>query len=209
MKGIIGRKLGMTQIFNDKGLFVPVTVIQAGPCVVANLKTKAVDGYDAVVLAYEDIKEQRQNKAETGLYKKSKLKPMKYLKEFTFTEAKAVGDVVNVTIFAKGEMVDVSGTTKGRGFTGVIKRWNMARLKESHGTGPVVRQGGSTGANSTPSRVLKGKKMAGQYGNEASTMSNLEVVGIDEAKNCILVKGAVPGAKGSLVTVRNAAKAAK
>ena len=209
MKGIIGKKLGMTQIFNEKGLFVPVTVIQAGPCVVANLKTKAVDGYDAVVLSFEDIKEKKQNKAETGLYKKNNLKPMKYLREFDFAEQKAIGDVVDVTVFNKGELVDVSGVSKGHGFSGVIKRWNFQRLKETHGTGPVVRQGGSTGANSTPSHVFKGKRMAGQYGNEASTMINLEVVGIDQAKNCILVKGAVPGAKGSLVTVRNAAKAAK
>lgn len=206
-KGIIGRKLGMTQIFDEKGLFVPVTVIQAGPCVVANLKTKEVDGYNAVVLGFEEIKAKKQNKAETGLFEKNKIAPMRYLKEFDFSEQKQIGDVVNVTVFAKGEKVDVSGVTKGHGFSGSIYRWNFHRLKETHGTGPTVRHLGSTGANSTPSRVFKGKKMSGQYGNEKQTMMNLEVVGIDEAKNCILVKGAVPGAKGGIVVVKTAAKA--
>ena len=208
MKGIIGRKLGMTQIFDEKGLFVPVTVIQAGPCVVANLKTKAVDGYDAVVLGFEEINEKKQNKAEAGLFAKNKLKPMKYLREFDFgKEQKQIGDIITVNMFEKGQKVDVSGTTKGHGFSGVIYRWNFGRLKESHGTGPVVRHGGSTGANSTPSRVFPGKKMAGQYGNEKQTMQNLEVIKIDEAKNCILVKGAVPGPKNGLVIVKTAVKA--
>ncbi len=206
MKGIIGRKLGMTQIFNEKGLVVPVTVIEAGPCVVANLKTEAVDGYKAVVLGFQEVKDGKLNKPEEGLFKKNKLKNYKHLAEFKFDEEKQIGDEIKASIFNKGEFVDVSGTTRGRGFTGVIQRHNQHRLKMTHGTGPVHRQPGSMGANSTPSRIMKGKNMPGQYGHEACTIQHLEVIQVDDAKNVLLIKGAVPGPKGSLVTVRTSVK---
>ncbi len=206
MKGIIGRKLGMTQVFNEKGLVVPVTVVEAGPCVVANLKTEAIDGYNAVVLGFQEVKDGKLNKPEEGLFKKNKLKNYKHLVEFKFDEAKQIGDEVKASVFNKGEFVDVSGTSRGRGFSGVIQRHNQHRLKMTHGTGPVHRQPGSMGANSTPSRIMKGKNMPGQWGHEACTVQHLEVVGVDEAKNVLLIKGAVPGPKGSLVTVRTSVK---
>ena len=206
MKGIIGKKLGMTQIFSDKGLVIPVTVVEAGPCVVCNLKTEAVDGYNAVVLGFEEVKDGKLNKPEEGLFKKNKLKNYKHLVEFKFDEQKQIGDTVTASVFAKGEFVDVSGTTRGRGFSGVIQRHNQHRLKMTHGTGPVHRQPGSMGANSTPSRIMKGKNMPGQYGHEKCTVQHLEDVGVDEAKNVLLIKGAVPGPKGSLVTVKTSVK---
>lgn len=211
MKGIIGKKLGMTQIFDEKGLFVPVTVVLAGPCVVAGIKTEAVDGYNAVVLGFEEVVAKKLNKAELGLFEKNKLKPMKYLKEFCFCgqPAKQIGDMVKADIFAKGDIVDATGTSKGHGFSGNIFRWNHHRLKETHGTGPTVRTVGSMGANSVPARVLPGKKMPGQYGNETQTISNLEIVKVDIDKNCILIKGSIPGARNGLVFIKSAAKASK
>ena len=206
MKGIIGRKLGMTQVFNEKGLVVPVTVVEAGPCVVANLKTEAIDGYNAVVLGFQEVKDGKLNKPEEGLFKKNKLKNYKHLVEFKFDEAKQIGDEVKASVFNKGEFVDVSGTSRGRGFSGVIQRHNQHRLKMTHGTGPVHRQPGSMGANSTPSKVMKGKNMPGQWGHENCTVQHLEIAGVDEAKNVLLIKGAVPGPKGSLVTVRTSVK---
>lgn len=202
MKGIIGKKLGMTQIFNEKGLVVPVTVIEAGPCTVVQNKTDAIDGYNASVLAFEDVKETRLNKAELGVFKKAGVAPKKYLREFSFETALEVGAEVKADIFNVGDKIDVSGVTRGRGFTGNIQRWNAHRLNMTHGAGPVHREVGSMGANSTPARVLPGKKMPGQYGNENVTVQNLEIVKIDLDKNVILVKGAIPGKKGSLVTLR-------
>ncbi len=202
MKGIIGKKLGMTQIFNEKGLVVPVTVIEAGPCTVVQNKTDAIDGYNASVLAFEDVKEARLNKAELGVFKKAGVAPKKYLREFSFETALEVGAEVKADIFNVGDKIDVSGVTRGRGFTGNIQRWNAHRLNMTHGAGPVHREVGSMGANSTPARVLPGKKMPGQYGNENVTVQNLEIVKIDLDKNVILVKGAIPGKKGSLVTLR-------
>lgn len=208
-KAIIGKKLGMTQIFTEKGDSIPVTVVEAGPCVVAQIKTVAGEGYDAVQFAFSDTPEKRISKAEAGHLKKNKIAPKRHLKEFRFDsiEGYEIGKVISCDMFSAGDVVDVSGLTRGRGFTGVIQRWNTARLKETHGTGPVHRHVGSMGANSSPSRVFKQKKMAGQYGAEKVTIQNLVVVRVDKARNVLLIKGAVPGPKGGLLTVRNAVKA--
>ena len=167
-KAILGKKLGMTQIFGENDVAVPVTVVLCGPMTVVDKRTQEKNGYSAVVCAFEEIKEGKLNKPEAGLYKKSKQKPARYLREFRYDDAESyeVGSVIDCTMFADGDMVDVSGVTKGRGFTGVIKRWNHHRLKMTHGTGPVHRSVGSTGANSNPSRRIKNLKMPGQYGNE-------------------------------------------
>ena len=208
-KGIIGKKLGMTQIFDEKGNVIPVTLIEAGPCVVAQKKTVENDGYEAIQLAFADAKEKHLTKAELGHLKKAGLKPMRHLKEFRLDDCSAyeAGSVVTVETFAVGDKVDITGITKGRGYTGAIKRWNHHILRMTHGTGPVHRQCGSMGANSTPSRVYKNKKMAGQYGNEQVTILNLTAVKIDSEKNLIAVKGAVPGSKGGIVFVRDSVKA--
>lgn len=208
-KGIIGKKLGMTQIFDETGLVIPVTVIEAGPCPVVQVKTVANDGYSAVQLAFGEKREKLVNKPMKGHYAKAGVTPARHLKEFRLEDAETMnaGDVVAVDTFAAGDKVDITGTTKGRGFTGVIKRWNNHRLRMTHGTGPVHRQVGSMGACSSPSRVYKNKKMAGQYGNERVTVLNLEVVKVDTEKNLIAVKGAVPGAKGGIVFLRDTVKA--
>ena len=208
-KGIIGKKLGMTQIFDETGLVIPVTVIEAGPCPVVQKKTVETDGYSAVQLAYGEKREKLVNKPMKGHFAKAGVTPARHLKEFRLDDAESMnpGDVVAVDTFAAGEKVDITGTTKGRGFSGVIKRWNNHRLRMTHGTGPVHRQVGSMGACSTPSRVYKNKKMAGQYGNERVTVLNLEVVKVDAEKNLIAVKGAVPGAKGGIVFIRDTVKA--
>ena len=208
-KGIIGKKLGMTQIFLEDGSVVPVTVIEAGPCVVAQKKTVETDGYDAVQLAYGDVKAKHMTKAEIGHFAKAGVEAKKHLKEFRLDNASEmnVGDVVSADTFAAGEKVDITGITKGRGYTGAVKRWGNHILRMTHGTGPIHRQVGSMGANSSPSRVFKNKKMAGQYGNEQVTVLNLAVVKIDAEKNIIAVKGAVPGAKGGIVFIRNSVKA--
>ena len=207
-KGIIGKKLGMTQIFDEKGNVIPVTLIEAGPCVVAQKKTVENDGYAAVQLAFEDAKEKHLTKAELGHFKKAGVSPKKHLKEFRLDDASAyeAGSVVTVDTFAKGEKVDITGITKGRGYTGAIKRWNLHKLRMTHGVGPVHRQSGSMGVID-PARIFKNKKMAGQYGNEQVTVQNLCVVKIDAEKNLIAVKGAVPGAKGGIVFVRDSVKA--
>lgn len=208
-KGIIGKKLGMTQIFDENGLVIPVTVIEAGPCYVTQKKTADKDGYEAVQLAFEDAKEKQVNKPAAGLFKKAGVSAKKHLKEFRLEDCAALnlGDVVAADTFAAGEKVDITGITKGHGYSGVVKRWNAHVLKMTHGTGPVHREVGSMGANSSPSRVFKNKKMAGQYGNEQVTVLNLEVVKVDAEKNLIAVKGAVPGAKGGVVFIRDAVKA--
>ena len=207
-KGIIGKKLGMTQIFDEKGNVVPVTLIEAGPCVVAQKKTVENDGYAAVQLAFEDAKEKHLTKAELGHFKKAGISPKKHLKEFRLedTSAYEAGSVVTVDTFAAGEKVDITGITKGRGYTGAIKRWNLHKLRMTHGVGPVHRQSGSMGVID-PARIFKNKKMAGQYGNEQVTIQNLYVVKIDAEKNLIAVKGAVPGAKGGIVFIRDSVKA--
>ena len=207
-KGIIGKKLGMTQIFDEKGNVIPVTLIEAGPCVVAQKKTVENDGYAAVQLAFEDAKEKHLTKAELGHFKKAGVSPKKHLKEFRLddTSAYEAGSVVTVDTFAKGEKVDITGITKGRGYTGAIKRWNLHKLRMTHGVGPVHRQSGSMGVID-PARIFKNKKMAGQYGNEQVTVQNLCVVKIDAEKNLIAVKGAGPGAKGGIVFVRDSVKA--
>ena len=208
-KGIIGKKLCMTQIFDEKGNVIPVTLIEAGPCAVSQVKTVENDGYAAIQLAYEDTKEKYLTKAEMGHLKKANVGPKKHLKEFRLddTSAYEVGSVVTVETFAAGDKVDITGITKGRGYSGCVKRWGHHILRMTHGTGPVHRQCGSMGANSTPSRVFKNKKMAGQYGNEQVTILNLVAVKIDAEKNLIAVKGAVPGAKGGIVFIRDSVKA--
>ena len=208
-KGIIGKKIGMTQIFDETGRVIPVTIVAAGPCVVAQKKTAEKDGYEAVQLGFADVKDKHLTKAEKGHFEKAGVPQKKYLKEFRLDDCSAlnVGDIVSVDTFAAGDMVDVTGTTKGHGFTGVIKRWNHHMLMATHGVGPIHREVGSMGANSTPSRVYKNKKMAGQYGNEQVTVLNLKVVKIDSEKNLIAVKGAIPGAKDGIVFIRDSVKA--
>ena len=207
-KGIIGKKIGMTQIFDEAGNVVPVTVIEAGPCVVVQKKTTETDGYDSVQLGFEDIADKKLTKPVAGHFAKARVAAKRHLKEFRLDDAKTmnVGDVVAADTFAAGDRVDVTGITKGHGYSGVIKRWNCHKLRMTHGVGPVHRQPGSMGANSSPSRIFKNKKMAGQYGNEQVTVQNLNVVRVDAEKNLIAVKGAIPGAKGGIVFIRNTVK---
>ena len=207
-KGIIGKKLGMTQIFDENGFVIPVTVIEAGPCPVTQKKTVETDGYDAVQLSFEDIREKLVTKPAAGHFKKAGVSPKRHLKEFRLEDSASmnVGDVVAVDTFAAGDKVDITGTSKGHGYSGAIKRWGFHTLKATHGTGPVHRQPGSMGANSTPSRIYKNKKMAGQYGNEQVTILNLEVIKVDADKNIIAVKGAVPGSRGNIVFLRDTVK---
>ena len=208
-KAIIGRKIGMTQVFADDGRVEPVTVIEAGPCYVTQIKTNDVDGYSSVQVAFGEIKAKNVNKAQTGTFKKAGVEAKRVLKEFRYDDTSkfALGQEIKADMFKEGDIVDVCGTTKGHGFTGVIKRWNQQRLKMTHGVGPVHREVGSMGANSTPSRVFKGKKMPGHYGHETVTVQNLKVVRVDADRNLILVKGAIPGPKKSIVTIKSAAKA--
>ena len=207
-KGLIGKKIGMTQIFDEKGNVVPVTVIEAGPCAVTQKKTVENDGYDAIQLGFGDVKVQRVNKPMQGHFAKADVAPKKVLKEFRLDDCAAlnVGDILKADTFEVGDRVDVVGTSKGKGTAGAIKRWNFGRLKETHGSGPVVRHAGSLGACSDPSRVFKGKKMPGHLGCERVTVQNLEVVKVDAENNLIAVKGAVPGARGGIVFIRNAVK---
>lgn len=207
-KGIIGKKIGMTQIFDEAGNVVPVTVIEAGPCVVVQKKTTETDGYDSVQLGFEDIADKKLTKPVAGHFAKAGVAAKRHLKEFRLDDAKTmnVGDVVAADTFAAGDRVDVTGITKGHGYSGVIKRWNCHKLRMTHGVGPVHRQPGSMGANASPSRIFKNKKMAGQYGNEQVTVQNLNVVRVDAEKNLIAVKGAIPGAKGGIVFIRNTVK---
>ena len=208
-KAIIGKKIGMTQIFDEVGNVIPVTIIEAGPCVVAQKKTVETDGYSSVQLGFEDIADKKLNKAVKGHFAKANVAAKRHLKEFRLDDAASmnVGDIVSADTFVAGDRVDVTGTSKGHGFSGVIKRWNCHKLRMTHGVGPVHRQPGSMGANSSPSRIFKNKKMAGQYGNEQVTVQHLDVVRVDADKNLIAVKGAIPGAKGGIVFVRNTVKA--
>ncbi len=207
-KGIIGKKIGMTQVFDVDGKVIPVTLIEAGPCVVAQKKTVENDGYDAIQLAFEDAKEKHLTKAELGHFRKAGVSPKRHLKEFRLDDCAQyeVGAVVTVDTFAEGEKVDITGITKGHGYSGCVKRWGHHILKMTHGTGPIHRQSGSMGSID-PARVFKNMKMAGQYGNEQVTILNLVAVKIDAGKNLIAVKGAVPGAKGGIVFIRDSVKA--
>ena len=207
-KGIIGKKIGMTQIFDEIGNVIPVTVIEAGPCVVAQKKTAENDGYEAVQLGFMDVKEKHMTKAEMGHFNKAGVAFKKHLKEFRLDDCSAlnVGDVITADTFAAGDKVDITGMTKGRGYTGAIKRWNLHKLQATHGVGPIHRQSGSMGVID-PARIFKNKKMAGQYGNEQVTVQNLKVVKIDAEKNIIAVKGAIPGAKNGIVFIRDSVKA--
>ena len=206
-KAIIGKKIGMTQIFDENGNVVPVTVIEVGPCVVAQKKTVEKDGYNALQLGFMEVKAKHMTKAEIGHFEKAGVAYKKHLKEFRLDDCSAnVGDVITVDTFAEGDKVDVTGMTKGRGYTGAIKRWNLHKLQATHGVGPIHRQSGSMGVID-PARIFKNKKMAGQYGNEQVTVLNLKVVKIDSEKNLIAIKGAIPGAKDGIVFIRDSVKA--
>ena len=207
-KGIIGKKIGMTQIFDANGNVIPVTVIEAGPCTVTQKKTVETDGYDAIQLGFVDVAEKKLTKAEAGHFAKAGVSCKKHLKEFRLEDVSGfnTGDTVTADIFAAGEKVDVTGITKGHGYSGVIKRWNHHHLRMTHGTGPIHRQPGSMGGID-PAHIFTNKKMAGQYGNEQVTVLNLSIAKIDAEKNIIAIKGAVPGARGGIVFIRNAVKA--
>jgi len=208
-KSMIGKKIGMTQIFDETGKVVPVTVIEAGPCVVVQKKTVENDGYDSVQLGFGDVKIKNVTKPLQGHFKKADVACKKTLKEFRLDDCNAlnVGDVLKADVFAVGDAVDVSGTSKGKGFQGAIKRHNQHRLKMTHGTGPVHREAGSMGACSSPSRIYKGKALPGHMGAEKVTVQNLEVVKIDVENNLIALKGAVPGPKGGIVCIVDSVKA--
>lgn len=208
-KGIIGRKVGMTQLFDEKGKIIPVTVIEAGPCPVVQKKTSDNDGYESVQLGFEDMTEKHTNKPQKGHFEKAGVAPKRHLKEFRFEDCAAlnVGDVVKADTFAIGDKVDVSGVSKGKGFAGTIKRYGQKSLRASHGTGPVAREAGSMGAISDPSRVFKGKGLPGHMGTENVTVQNLDVVKIDAENNLIVLRGAVPGPKGGVVIITDSVKA--
>ena len=209
-KAIIGKKLGMTQVFDPSGRVIPVSVIEAGPCVVVQKKTVENDGYEALQYGFGHASAKSLKKPLTGHFKKADVALKRTLKEFRLEDISSmnVGDIIKADIFAEGEMVDVCGTSKGKGFAGTIKRWNNHRLKETHGTGPVHRHAGSMGACSTPSRIYKGKGMPGHLGAERVTVQNLQVVKVDLENNLIAVKGAIPGPKNGIVTVCNSVKKA-
>ena len=207
-KGIVGKKLGMTQLFDANGKVVPVTVIEAGPCVISQKKTVENDGYEAIQVGFGDMKASKVNKPMKGHFAKADAAPKKVIREFRLENINDynVGDIIKADVFAEGDKVDVTGTSKGKGYAGVIKRWNFGRLKETHGTGPVHRHGGSLGVID-PARVFKGKKMAGHLGAERVTVQNLDIVKIDAENNIIAVKGAIPGPKGGIVVLKNSVKA--
>ena len=207
-KAIIGKKVGMTQIFDESGKVIPVTVVEAGPCVVTQKKTVETDGYAAVQLGFEDIKEAKLTKPEAGHLKKAGVEAKKHLKEFKLENAAEmnVGDVVKADAFAAGDWIDVTGISKGHGYQGVVKRHGAHRTDMTHGGGPVHRHAGSMGASSHQSRIFPGKIGAGQMGNEQVTIENLEIVKVDAELNMIVIRGAIPGPKGGLVYIRNTVK---
>ncbi len=211
MKAIIGKKVGMSQIFDEKGHVIPVTVIEAGPCVVTQKKTVEKDGYEAVQLGYGDVSENKLSKPELGHLNKAGVSPKKYLREFDLDNAAELelGAVIKADTFKSGDFVDVTGTSKGHGYSGVIKRWGAGRGRMTHGGGPVHRHAGSMGSTTDPSRIFKGKIGAGQYGVETVTVQNLEVVKVDPELNMLVVRGAIPCPKGSLVTVKTTVKVHK
>ena len=207
-KAIIGKKIGMTQIFDAEGKVIPVTVIEAGPCVVTQLKTEEKEGYNAVQMGFQDVKEKKLNKPQMGHLKTAGEAVKKYLKEFRFDDCSMfqVGDTIKADMFAEGDYVDVTGISKGKGYAGVIKRWNAGRSPMSHGAGPMHRHQGSMGACSDPSKIMKGKMMPGHLGAEQVTVQNLDVVKVDAELNLIAVCGAVPGPKGGIVVLKNTVK---
>ena len=209
-KAIIGKKIGMTQIFDESGKVIPVTVVEAGPCVVSQKKTVENDGYASIQIGFGDMKAQKVTKPMRGHFAKADVAPKRTLREFRVENIDAynVGDLIKADVFEAGEKVDITGTSKGKGYAGVIKRWNFARLKESHGSGPVARHGGSIGMRSDPSKVFKGKKMAGHLGAERVTVQNLTVVKVDAENNLIAVKGAIPGPNGGTVLIHDSIKKA-
>ena len=210
-KAIIGKKVGMTQIFDEAGKVVPVTVIEAGPCVIVQKKTAEKEGYSSIQLGFEDLLERKLTKPEKGHLNKAGVPLKKYLKEFRLESVDElnVGDVLTASVFAEGDKVDVTGISKGKGYAGVIKRWNAHRTPMSHGGGPVHRHAGSMGANSDPSRIFKGKIGAGQLGAEQVTVQNLDIVKVDPELNMIVVRGAIPGPKGGIVYLKNTVKNVK
>ena len=207
-KAIIGKKIGMTQIFDETGKVVPVTVIEAGPCVVAQKKTVEKEGYDSVQLGFEDIAEKKLTQPEKGHFQKAGVAPKKYLHEFRLDDCAAlnVGDVLKADVFAEGDHVDVTGISKGKGYAGVIKRWGAQRTPMTHGGGPVHRHAGSMGPATDPSRIFKGKIGAGHMGVEQVTVQNLDVVKVDPEMNMIVLRGAVPGPKGGIVYIKTTVK---
>ena len=207
-KGIIGKKIGMTQVFDEQGRVIPVTVIQAGPCVVVQKKTEEKDGYNSVQLGYGDLKEKHATKPLAGHFKAAGVELKKVLREFRLENAAEmnVGDIVDVDTFAAGECVDVTGISKGKGYAGTIKRYGGHRTPMTHGGGPVHRHAGSMGACSSPSRIYKGKKMPGHMGATRVTVQNLDVVKVDTENHLLVIKGAIPGPKGSVVTVKSTVK---
>lgn len=209
-KGLIGKKLGMTQIFDEQGKVIPVTVIEAGPCVVAQVKTVETDGYNAIQLGFGDVKESKINKPEKGHFAKSKLTPKKHLREFRLDSVENinVGDELKADTFTAGDQLDIQGTSKGKGFQGVIKRHGQSRGPMGHGS-MYHRRPGSMGSTSTPGRVYKGKNLPGHMGYETVTVQNLEIVKVDMDKNVILIKGSVPGNKGAILKIRNSVKSTK
>ena len=209
-KGIIAKKIGMTQIFDENSNVVPVTIVEAGPCVVVQKKTVETDGYDAVQLGFGDATAKRTSKPMQGHFKKADVANKKYLREFRLADMSgfSVGDVLKADTFAPGDVIDVAGTSKGKGTAGVIKRWNAHSLKDTHGSGPVHRHPGSNGSSSSPSRVVKGKIQAGHLGAERVTVQNLTVVKVDAENNLIAIKGAVPGPKGGIICITDAVKKA-
>ena len=209
MKEIYGKKLGMTQIFAPNGLIVPVTVVEAAPCSVLQKKTVEKDGYEALKVAFSNTRESLKNKAELGEFKKANVEAKKYVREIRLDNMASyeVGSEIKCDIFAEGEKVDVSGTTRGRGFTGAIQRWNSARHRMTHGVSLVHRAPGSSGANTSVARVLKGMPGPGHYGHENVTVQNLQIVKVDAERNFLLIKGAVPGPKGGILKIKSAVKA--
>ena len=208
-KGLIGKKIGMTQIFDEAGNVIPVTVVEAGPCTVTQIKTVENDGYQAIQVGFGDVKVSRVNKPMKGHFDKADVAPKKTLKEFRLENIDGieVGNILKADTFEVGEIVDVKGTSKGHGTAGAIKRWNFSRLRMTHGTGPNHRHAGSLGACSSPSRVFKGKKIAGHFGHETVTVQNLKVAKVDAENNLIAIKGAIPGPKGGIVVIADAVKA--
>ena len=208
-KAIIGKKVGMTQIFDETGKVIPVTVIEAGPCTVVQKKTVENDGYESVQLGFEDLADKKVTKPMKGHFEKAGVSAKKYLKEFRLENCAAynVGDVLKADVFAAGDKIDVVGISKGKGYAGVVKRWNAHSQEHTHGVGPVHRSVGSTGANTDPSRVMPGKHMPGHLGAEQVTVQNLEVVKVDAEANMIAIRGAVPGPKGGVVFIKNTVKA--
>ena len=207
-KGLIGKKVGMTQIFDEKGMIIPVTVIEAGPCVVAQVKTVETDGYNAIQLGFGEVKSHKVNKPQAGHFAKANVEAKKHLREFRLDsiEGIKVGDELKADVFAAGDKIDVQGTSKGKGFQGVIKRHGQSRGPMGHGS-MYHRRPGSMGPTSTPGRVFKGKKLPGHMGRVTVTIQNLDVVKVDLDKNVILVKGSVPGAKGAILKIKSAVKA--